>query len=151
MKNNILFWIYLSQFLEWKMFQTKFAEKIKKHFVATMSPSTNHAVYAIMWKNDAHCGRPQLTIWCMCMAYWITNATETCSLYVILIAFPLQQWLLERPSTLRYTFTACWVSDFCSFRLNNSSYWNTYNLSNWHKSLAHKLKAKTFYHCGSTV
>ena len=29
--------------------------------------------------------------------------------YVILIAFPLQQWLLERVPMLRYTYTACLV------------------------------------------
>jgi hypothetical protein len=39
MKNNILFPTYLSQFfLEWKMFQTKFAEEIKKHFVLNHVP-----------------------------------------------------------------------------------------------------------------
>ena len=29
--------------------------------------------------------------------------------YVILIAFPLQQWLHERASLLRYTYFACLV------------------------------------------
>ena len=33
----------------------------------------------------------------------ITKATETCSEYVILVAFPRQQWLRERASMLRYT------------------------------------------------
>jgi len=44
-------------------------------------------------KNDVERGRPQMTIWCMHMAYEITKATNTCSLHIILTAFPLQQWL----------------------------------------------------------
>jgi hypothetical protein len=34
---------------------------------------------------------------------------HTLSEYVILIAFPLQQWLQERASLLGYTYTACLV------------------------------------------
>jgi hypothetical protein len=34
---------------------------------------------------------------------WIPKATDTHSEYVILIAFPLQQWMHERPSMLRYS------------------------------------------------
>jgi hypothetical protein len=36
-----------------------------------------------------------------------TNAHTNC---VILIAFPLQQWMHERASLLRYTYIACLVS-----------------------------------------
>jgi hypothetical protein len=36
-------------------------------------------------------------------ARWITKATDAHSEYVVLIAFPLQQWLHERASMLRYT------------------------------------------------
>jgi hypothetical protein len=32
--------------------------------------------------------------------------------YVILTAFPLQQWSQERASLLRYTYIACFVSNF---------------------------------------
>ena len=35
------------------------------------------------------------------------KATNTPSEYVIRIACPLQQWLHERASMLRYTYTAC--------------------------------------------
>jgi hypothetical protein len=45
----------------------------------------------------------------MRFAYWIPKATDTHSEYVILIAFPRQQWLCERPSMLRYTHTACFI------------------------------------------
>jgi hypothetical protein len=46
-------------------------------------------------------------IWRMCFAHWIKTATDTNSEYVILTAFPRQQWLRERASMLRYTYTAC--------------------------------------------
>ena len=44
-----------------------------------------------------------MTTWSMRMECWITKATNTLSEYVILIVFPLQQWLKERASVLRYT------------------------------------------------
>ena len=44
------------------------------------------------------------------LACWITKATYTYSEYVILIAFPQQQWFLERSSMLRYTYI---VSPVC--------------------------------------
>ena len=45
------------------------------------------------WKNILQPGRG--TVW------GITNATNTHSEYVKLVAFPLQQWLRERASKLR--------------------------------------------------
>ena len=42
----------------------------------------------------------------MRIACRITKATNTHSVYVILIAFPFQQWLHERASLLRYTYIA---------------------------------------------
>jgi hypothetical protein len=39
----------------------------------------------------------------MRFACWIPKATHTHPEYVIFIAFPLQQWLRERASMLRYT------------------------------------------------
>jgi len=36
-------------------------------------------------------------------ACWITKATDTHSDYLIVIAFPRQQWLRERASLLRYS------------------------------------------------
>ena len=58
--------------------------------------------------------RPRMkTIWRMRIAYWVTKATNTHSEYVILIAFPLQQWLCERASMLRYTYIDCRVLWMC--------------------------------------
>jgi len=44
-----------------------------------------------------------MTIWRMRIAYCISQSTNTHSQHVIFIHFPLQQWLHERASTLRYT------------------------------------------------
>jgi hypothetical protein len=41
-----------------------------------------------------------MAIWRMRTVRWIIEATDTHSEYVILIAFPLQQWLHERASFL---------------------------------------------------
>ena len=38
--------------------------------------------------------------------FWRTNATDTHSVYVILIVFRRQHWLLERASILRYMYIA---------------------------------------------
>ena len=53
-----------------------------------------------------------MTIWRMRIATWIPKATNTHSEYVMLIALPLQQWLHEHVSMLRYK---CIVSLALSF------------------------------------
>ena len=68
------------------------SENRNTHFMFNNIPESR-AVYEIMWKNAVEPGRSQTTIWRMRIAYWITRATETHSEYVILIAFPRQQWL----------------------------------------------------------
>jgi hypothetical protein len=54
--------------------------------------------------------RPQLTIRSTYIACWIPEATDTYSEYVLLIAFPPQQWLNERASVLPYTRIVCFVN-----------------------------------------
>ena len=51
----------------------------------------------------------QMTIWRMRIACWIPKATNTHSECAILTAFPLQRWLHERASMLRYTYIACLI------------------------------------------
>jgi len=69
-----------------------------------------------MWKNMLQPYRSQMIIWRMRFASCIPKATNTHSEYVILIAFPLQQWLNESASMLRYTYIACLISLYlCSF------------------------------------
>jgi len=49
------------------------------------------------------------------VACWLPKATDTHSEYVILIAFPLQEWLHERALMLCYTYIArtVWLSLHC--------------------------------------
>ena len=63
-----------------------------------------------MWKDIVVPGRPQMTILRMRIACWIPKTTNKHSEYVILIAFPLQQWLSEGTAMLRYTYIACLVA-----------------------------------------
>jgi hypothetical protein len=112
MKTDMHFLSYLAQFLlEWEMFQTKVVGKIKTRILCTIMSLffENHVFYEIMWKNIVQLDRPQMTIWGMRIECWIPNATNTHSDNVILITFPLQQWLNKRASVLRYTYIACLV------------------------------------------
>jgi len=51
-----------------------------------------------------------MQIWRMRIARWISKATNAnLECVITVIAFPLQQWLHERASMLRYTYIACLV------------------------------------------
>jgi hypothetical protein len=76
------------------MFWTNVVQKIKTHFVFSIFPPANRVFYEIMWKTFVERGRPQMAIWRMRIACWITETTTT--QYVILTTFSLQQWLYER-------------------------------------------------------
>ena len=78
-----------------------------KPFILNNLFRENLAVYEIMWKNIVERGRSLMTIWCMRIACWISKATNTHSQYVILVAFPLQQWVHESPSQLSHTNIDC--------------------------------------------
>jgi len=67
-------------------------------------PPENRSVYEIMWKYILKPGRPQMTIWRMRIACWITKGTTIHSEYVTIVAFTLKQWLHERISVLRFTY-----------------------------------------------
>jgi hypothetical protein len=96
-------------FSEWEIFQTTVVERFKTHILCSItffSPE-NLAVYEMIWKSDNVTRR-------MRFVCWINRATHTHTqniyIYIILIAFPRQQWLRERASLLRYTYIACLVS-----------------------------------------
>ena len=55
-----------------------------------------------MWKNIVEAGSPQMTLWHVRIVCWMRKATNTHSEYVMLIAFPLKQWLHERVSMSCY-------------------------------------------------
>ena len=70
------------------MLHTKVLEEIKTHILCSVFFFfENRTVYEIMWRNIVEPGRPQITIWRMRIACWITKATNTHPEYVILIAF----------------------------------------------------------------
>jgi hypothetical protein len=82
------------------MFRTKVVEKIKTHILCPITFPENPAIYEITWKNIVELDKLQMAIWRMRIASWSPKATDTHSEYVILIAFPQQQWLHERASML---------------------------------------------------
>jgi len=61
-----------------------------------------------------------MTKWQTHIPGWIPKATNTHSGYVILIAFPLQQWLHESASMLLYTYIAA-----CLVKIQNYTYLHT--------------------------
>ena len=91
------------------MFQTKIVEKTETYFISNNFPPPSQicAINEIMWKNIVEWERSEMKIRRMRIACWITKATNRHPEYVILIPFPLQQWLHEHASVLRYTYNAC--------------------------------------------
>jgi hypothetical protein len=91
------------------MFQTKVVEKIKTHilFSITFFFSKIAQFTRQCGKNMVQPDRPQMTIWRTRIACSIPKATDTHSEYVTLILFPLQQWLHESTSILRYRYIDC--------------------------------------------
>jgi len=65
---------------------TELIEKIKTHILYSVNFFENRAVSEIMWKNTK-----------------------------CVVAFPLQQWLCERVTILRYTYFACFVKKILLF------------------------------------
>jgi hypothetical protein len=142
------------------MVQTKVIEKIKTHILCSITFfSENRAVYEIMWKNTVEPDRPQITRR-MRIACWITKATDTYTEYVILIAFPRQQWLRERASVLRYTHKTT-VTDPKSvqFDLRHPLLWyshrselpNAYNTLHVYRASAHKAHMYFMSHLGKLL
>ena len=67
--------------------------KSKTQILYTVMFFQYHVVYEVIWKNFGELDRPQMMH--TSIACCITKATDTHLEYVILIAFPLQQWLHE--------------------------------------------------------
>ena len=79
----------------------------------------NRASYEIILEYVVGSDRPQLTIFRMRLACWITKVMDTHSEYVILIALPQQQWLRERASELHLylrTLSVLLISVMCEMR-----------------------------------
>ena len=73
-------------------------ENQNTHFVfSNFFFSKNPAFYEIMWKNTVQRGSPQMTIWRMRIACWITTARDANSEYVILNALSLPDGYANAP------------------------------------------------------
>ena len=75
--------------------------EIKTHFMFKNFFPKVVPIWGIMWKNIVEPVWPQMTIWRLRVACWIPKSTNTHSECVILIAFPLQQWLHKCVPKLR--------------------------------------------------
>ena len=67
-----------------------------------------------MRKNIAVPKKTQMTVWRMNILLWIRKATNTHSEYVVVIAFPLQQWFLDTPLNIALYVhcLCCYLFDF---------------------------------------
>jgi hypothetical protein len=88
-----------------------FFRKSKTYFTFNNFSSEDRAVYEIMWGkcDTARQVTDGNTTRSTHFACWITKATYPNSEFVIHIAFPRQQWLLEGASLLHYTHTLCLI------------------------------------------
>jgi hypothetical protein len=71
-------------------------ENKNMHFIFNNPFSEKYAGCETIWKNIVEPVRPWMAIWPVRIACWIPKAADRHTEYVILIAFPLQQWLHER-------------------------------------------------------
>ena len=107
MKTNMHFLShFLSVLLIMRTISTSLKENRKTHKLLFLFQS---CVPDIVSKNIAEPDRPHLAIWHKRIECWTTKTTSTHSEYVILTAFPPQQWLHQRASMLRYMYIACLV------------------------------------------
>jgi hypothetical protein len=125
--------LYLAEFfLDWDIFQIKVVDKIKTHILCSINFFRKSCR---SWDNAEKYGRARQAtddniIQRMRFACSITKATDTHSEYVILIAFPRQQWLRERASLLRLyihslrccSWLSCHNSDSALNGLHSRSY-----------------------------
>jgi len=101
------------------MFQTAVIQNIKTHILRSIFFIINRDLYEIMWKNAVQPDSSQKTIWSTRVSCWIPKATGTNSELVLLTAFPLEKWLQECASMLRYTYIACLVVFRMIFRVHS--------------------------------
>jgi hypothetical protein len=105
------FIISRSSLLRMRSSSDKSCRKSKNtHFVFNNFFFENRAVYG-----EVQPGRPQIIIWGMRIACWISKATNT--LRICNTAFPLQHWLHESASMLRYMYTVLFFHVAVLYRL----------------------------------
>jgi hypothetical protein len=105
-ENQCTLMIYISLNSSWnEKISHKIVEKLKTHILYSVN---FYRKSFRLWDDVEKYGRAAIGhIW-PCDA-WIRKAANTLAEYVLLTAFPLQQWLHERASVLRSTYIACIV------------------------------------------
>ena len=89
------------------MFHAKVIEEINTQILCSITFFEHHAGYDIMCKTLVTWGRPQMTIRRMRIAIYTITLTIS-----NIIVFPLQQWLQDRASMLRFTYIVCLVLSY---------------------------------------
>jgi len=79
--------------LRMKNISDKIVEKIKTHFVCSLFFPENHGLYEVTWYSHTGYRWHYSTARALCVPDNQGNNTDIHSEYVILIAFPQQQWL----------------------------------------------------------
>ena len=90
----------------WRVLATHFIRHFPLHFPSRASPCP----ITFQLDSTAIQAIDDNAIWRMHFACWLTKATDTHSEYLIVIAVPLQEWLHEGTSILRYIFDICFVN-----------------------------------------
>jgi hypothetical protein len=105
METNIDFLLYLAHFfLQVEMFMTKVVEKIRTLILYSITFFVeNRVVCEIMLEKYCRAGQATDVNMTQRVACWIPKATNTHTMYVIVIAFSLKKWLHGPTSMLRYT------------------------------------------------
>jgi hypothetical protein len=92
-----------------------------------------------LWYNMKRYGRGRQATddnitWHMHFIWQVTKDTDTHSEYVILNAFPQQQWLHERASLLSYMYIACLVLNCDIFLQKQCALFGVFYLNDWHST-----------------
>jgi len=115
------------------MFQRTVVEKMKTHilFLATFFQKFCHLRDNVEKYGRSGQATDDNITWHMCIACWMTKATETSSEYIQNIAFPQLHWLCKHTSVLRYVYIACLVITLCnSIRMKMIIYFSNVNSEN---------------------
>jgi len=141
------------------MFQANVVQKIKTHIPCSISFFRKSCLLSDNVEKNVEAHRPQMTVWRMLIACWITKATNILSEYVILTAFPLQKdctnepqccitrtlpVMLKEPRTFKSTLIN---TEFCrttwilptKFSFCKGHWSLTYFLTPWSRILLEKL------------
>jgi len=97
---------FIKFFFEWEMFETNVVEQKTKCMFSKFFFSPKFMLFMRQYSKTLHSQTGHTPC-------WIPKTTNTRLEYVMLIAFPLQQWLHKSASMLCYMYFACLVFVVC--------------------------------------